>query len=147
MGNETDIAKDYLGQIKKIDSLINNKIKEREQWFELATSCTAKLGDDKVQSSGSQQKMADAMHRCMEIDKEIEKYIDELIDKKLEIINTIEKLPEKEYDVLHKIYIQELSFDETAESMKPPKSRSWVNSKHGIALQLLAELLVSQENI
>lgn len=126
-------GQDYLKQIQKIDTLIDNKLAEQRLWYARATNTTQNLSGDRVQSSGSKQKMSDAMNNYIDIGRQIDRYIDELADKRAEIIKTIEQLSEAEYDVLHKVYVQYLTLDEVAD--KRGKSRSWVNSIHGIALK------------
>lgn len=122
-------AKEYLQQVKKIDKLIENKLIEKEQWFAIATGTTASSEDgDRVQSSGSQQKMADAVCKMIEIQEEINNLIDMYIDTKQGVINTIEQLPADEYDVLHKIYIQGKNMRQTAAACD--KSYDWVKIVH-----------------
>lgn len=98
-------AKDFLLQIKKLDKLIENKLIEKEQWKAIAKGITVKADGERVQSSGSKQKMADAVGKYVDIDAEIDRYIDELVDKKNDIISVIEQLPVHEYDLLHKMYV------------------------------------------
>lgn len=134
-------AKDYLGQIQKIDRLIENKQAEAEHWKEIATSCTAQSDGERVQSSGSKQKMADAVCRYMQAEAEIVAAIDQLMDTRKEVIKTIEQLHTTEYDVLHKIYVQYKNFYEVAALLE--KSYSWVTSVHGRALANLQKILDS----
>lgn len=136
-------AKDYLLRLKKLDKIINNKLIEKEQWQNLATSTTSRLSPDKVQSSGSQSKMADAVIKYIDLEKEIDKLIDEYIKAKTEAIEMIEKLNAVEYDVLHKFYIQGKDFYSIAEDYK--RTYSWATSKHGTALKNLQKVL--EENI
>ena len=68
-------AKDYLQQVQKIDVIIKNKIIEKEQWMSMATSTTASSDGERVQSSGSQQKMADAVVRYVELEADIDRHI------------------------------------------------------------------------
>ncbi len=149
-------AKQYLQQIEKIDKIIQNKIIEKEQWFAIATNTTSQIGGERVQSSVSQQKMADATERYYELSREIDQYIDSLIRKKKEVISTIEKLKPIEYDVLHKVYIgiiipdenprtvRYLSLEEVAEMYK--KSYPWATSVHGRALKHVQDILDERKN-
>ena len=122
-------AKEYLQQVKKIDKLIENKLIEKEQWFAIATGTTASSEDgDRVQSSGSQQKMADAVVKIIALQEEINNLIDMYIDTKQGVIKTIEQLPADEYDVLHKIYIQGKNMRQTAAACD--KSYDWVKIVH-----------------
>lgn len=127
-------AKRYLEEYKKIDTMILNKTIEAEQWEALAQSITANMGGEKVQSSSNQQKMQDYI--CNKIDIEAE--IDALIAKKQDITDTIALLPMADYNILHKVYIQSLSFKEIAGD---EKDYSNVTTAHGRALQRLQKLL------
>ena len=126
-------ARDYLNQLEKLDTIIQNKLIEKAQWKDIALGITAHSEGERVQSSGSKQKMADAIERCVDMDSEINALVDKLVDLKREITNVIEQLNAQEYDVLHKIYIQHYSLYEVAE--KKDKTYSWVTTIHGRALQ------------
>ena len=133
------IAKDYLMQVTKLDKLINNKLIEIEQWKARAISTTAQSDGERVQASGSQQKMADAICRYMQIESEVNDQIDRLVDRKQEIIATIEQLPVTEYDLLHKKYIQGIELVDI--SIEMDKSYSWVTTVHGRALLHVQKIL------
>lgn len=137
-------AKDYLNQISKIDRLIENKFAEMEHWKAIATGTTAYSEGDRVQSTGSKEKMADAVARYLDMEGEINADIDRLIDKKQEVISTIEQLNVDEYDILHKIYVQFKTFQEVA--AEKGKSYSWVTSKHGRGLANLQRILEGRRN-
>lgn len=133
-------AQDYLRQLKMIDVLINNKIEEREHWWSIATNTTAQYGGERVQTSGSKQKMADAVGKFVDMGEEINRKIDELCDKRAEIIETIEKLQSVvEYDLLYMVYVQYKTLQDVAD--KYNRSYSWVTSCHGTALLHVQELL------
>ena len=72
-------AKDFLKQLKKLDAMITNKLIEREQWKSIATGSTGVSDGERVQSSGSQQKMADAVARYIDI--ETGKYESRIVNK------------------------------------------------------------------
>lgn len=137
-------SKDYLKQLEKMDTMIQNKLIERAQWKAIALSVTSYSDGERVQSSGSQQKMADAVDRCVDMELEIDTLVDRLVDLKREITQTIEQLNTAEYDVLHKLYIQGMTFDEVAQLKD--KSKSWVTTVHGRALKNMDCLLKEREN-
>ena len=133
-------AKDYLRQVEFLDLKIKNKLIEREQWKEMALGVTASLGGERVQSSGSQQKMANAINRCVDIETEINRLIDELIDKKKNVIETIEKLNSPtEYKILHMRYIQFISLTSISEMLD--RDYTWVTTTHGRALKNVQNML------
>lgn len=132
-------AKEYLRQLQKLDRLIENKLAEKEQWKAMATSTTQQLTADRVQTSGNPQKMADAVCKIIEIEAELNAFVDRLIDTKRDVISTIERLNPTEYDLLHKVYVQYFTFDDVA--IKMNKSYSWVTTVHGRALKSVQNIL------
>ena len=134
----------YLEQIPKLNAMIQNKIAEADQWKDIALGITPQSNGERVQSSGSQQKMADAINRVVDLQAEINELIDKLIDKKQEIISNIEQLSATEYDVLHKRYIQGMQFDQIGATRG--MSKSWATTTHGNALQHLKVILSSKNN-
>lgn len=137
-------AKEYLLQLKKLDKLIENKLAEKEQWKAMATSSTQQLSADRVQTSGNPQKMADAVCKIVEIEAEIDAFVDKLIDTKREVISTLERLNPTEYDLLHKVYVQYFTFEQVAE--KHNKSYSWVTTVHGRGLKNVQQIIDRRKN-
>lgn len=140
-------AKEYLHQVEKLDSMIHNKQIEVEQWRYIAMGSGSFTEGERVQSSGNQQKMADAVARYIDIETQINADIDRYIDIKQQVISTIEKLPANEYDLLHKMYIgimedsctRYLTLDEVADIKN--KSYSWATTLHGRALASVQKIL------
>lgn len=111
-------AKEKLSQIKRIDTLIKNKTIEKNKaaakMLENATSITSSTDGERVQSSGSKQKMADTVDSGVDRVRRIEKRIAELEAERDSIIAVIEQLPEDEYDILHGVYVQHLTLKQVA---------------------------------
>lgn len=123
-----------------LDAVIENKLVESQQWRDLALSITANMCGDKVQSSGSPSKMADAVEKCIDIEREIDEYVDRLIDTKKEVIHTLEKMNNPtEYKILHMRYIQQISLKDIADMLR--REYSWVTTTHGRALKSVQKLL------
>lgn len=137
-------AKKYLKQIDKLDTLIKCKLIERQQMRDMAHSITAQMGNERVQTSGNQQKMACAIEKYVDIEKEIDALIDKLVDTKREICETIEKLDVQEYEVLHMKYIQHKSYYEIAEAKE--RDYGWCTTVHGRALSNVQKILNQREN-
>lgn len=136
-------AKSFLQQVEMLDAKITNKLIERQQWKDIALGITASVGGERVQSSGSQQKMADAVIKCVDMENEIDNLIDELIHTKKKVIFTIEKLySPTEYKILHLRYIQGVGLTDIANNMN--KEYSWVTTTHGRALKNVQKLLDRQ---
>ena len=136
-------AKDFLRQLKKLDCMIENKLVERQQWKSVAMCTTSHIGGERVQTSSSQQKMADAVGRYMDIEREVDKCIDRLVDTKKDIISVIEQLETQEYDVLHKVYVQYYTLKEVASMVG--KTYSNVTTIHGIGLKNVNKILEERE--
>lgn len=138
-------AKQFLNQLKKLDKMIENKLAEKARWKTMATGTTANIGGERVQSSGSKQKMADAVGRYVDIEKEIDEQIDKLVDTRQEVISVIEKLNTTEYDLLHKVYVQYLSLYEVASMYK--NTYSWATTVHGRALKNVQKILNERDGV
>lgn len=133
-------AQQYLEQVEMIDSIIRNKLIEQQQWREIALGITANMGGEKVQSSGSQSKMADAVAKIVDSEAEIDRLVDRLIDTKREVIATIEKLSSPyEYRLLHARYIQFIDLTEIAERWG--KEYTSITTAHGRALKNVQAIL------
>ena len=137
-------ASEYVKQIETIETRIQNIQFDVKQLKDLALSITPSYEGERVQASGNNQRMATAVERWADKEQEMNAEIDRLIDKKLEISNTINSLKKpKEAGVLHMLYIQNKSFKEVA--MRYDKSVSWATSVHGRALQSLQKVLDARE--
>lgn len=132
-------AQIFLERLEKLDVLIECKLIERRQWYELATSITANIGGEVVQSSGSQSKMADAIDKCMDMESEIASAVDKLIAQKKDVTQTIEQVDNATwYKILHERYVQHIELKDIADSFG--KSYDWVKSTHGRAIQCVQRI-------
>jgi hypothetical protein len=133
----------YLERIEKIDAIIENKLIEQRQWKDLALSITANMGGERVQSSSSQSKMADAINKCIDMETEIADAVDKLIAEKKAVVKTIEAVySPTEYRILHLRYIQYVRLVDIADMMN--KEYTWVTTTHGRALKSVEKILEKQ---
>ena len=133
-------SKDYLKQVERLDVRIKNKLIEQQQWRDIALGITANMEGERVQSSGAKSKMADAIEKCVDLEAEIDSLIDNLVDTKKEVIQTIESLDSAtEYNVLHMRYIQYKSLQEIADHYG--RDYGWATTTHGRALKSVQEIL------
>lgn len=137
-------AKKYLEQVRKLDLLIENKLAEKAQWYCIATNTVGNVSGDRVQSSSNPQKMADAVGRYVDMEKDIDRAVDNFVDKKREIISVIEQLPPTEYDLLHKVYVQYKFLQDVA--TERGKSYGWAATVHGVALKHVQEILNANQS-
>lgn len=133
-------AKEFLKQVEKLELRIKNKLIEQQQWRDIALGITANMDGERVQSSSGKSKMADAIERCVDMEAEIDSLIDELVDTKKHVIETIESLDSAtEYNVLHLRYIQFKSLQEIADQYG--RDYGWATTTHGRALKNVQEIL------
>ena len=138
-------AQIFLEQVEKLDKRIRNKLIEKQQWKDIALGITASTEGERVQSSGSQSKMADAIIKCVDMEAEIDSLIDELVDTKKEVIQVIESLDNAvEYDVLHRRYIQNQDLQEIADHYG--YEYGWATTTHGRALKGVRDILERRVN-
>ena len=133
-------AKSYLRQVENIDVRIQNKLIELQQWRDIAVGITASIGGERVQASSSQQKMADAVVKCVDMETEINALVDSLIETKKDVIAVIEQLESPtEYDILHKRYIQFIELKEIAD--RYGREYTTITTAHGRALKNVQNIL------
>lgn len=128
-------AEQFLERVKKIDALIENKLKEYNRWVEAAEGMGGFSVSERVMSSGSLQKMPDAIGNYIDIEQEIKA----LKQERRAIINTLEQLPPTEYKLLHKSFIEDYTLYEIADYFK--RSYDWAKKKKRTALNLLQEII------
>ena len=133
------LAKVYLQNIFFLDSKIDSNKERVKMYKESAENKTSKLSPDKVQTSSSKQKMADAVCNYSDIEKLIK--ADER--KKQEIIDTISLLNPYESAVLYKCYVDKMTLKETAENME--RSYSWVSKMHSDGVKNIQKILDDRE--
>ena len=104
-------VKDYLKQVKKIDTQIKNNAIEAKQLDEISA----------------------------ELSENVKKEIGRLYSERAEIIKNIEKLPEAEYDVLYGAYVLYKTLYEIANERGI--SYSNVTTIHGRALKRLDSII------
>lgn len=130
----------FLESVEKIDAIVPNKLVEIQQMYDLATSITATMNGECVQSSGSKQKMADAANKCMDTIDEISGHVDKLRNQRKEVTQTIEKLYSPiEYKVLHLRYIQHKTLEEIADEFG--RSYDWAKDTSKRAVEHVQVIL------
>lgn len=126
-------AQRYLEQVEMLDAIIKNKLIEQRQWKDIALGITANMDGERVQSSGSQSKMADAIDKCVDMEAEIDSLVDRLIDTKREVIQTIEQVDSPIwYNILHMRFIQFKDLQEIADFYG--KEYDWAPTTQGRAI-------------
>lgn len=93
-------AKTYLGQAYRIDQRINSKLEQIVALRELATKATSTLNDTSVSGSRNLQSMEGIIAKMIDMEDEIKRDIDTLVDLKREFVTIIKKINNPEYQTL-----------------------------------------------
>lgn len=132
-------AKDFLMQIKKLDRLIENKFIEAQHWRDVAQNTTSRISDESFSSSPNPHRTAEAICKYMDLEEEARQCADKYIEAKKSVLKVIEQLNATEYDVLHKLYVQNFTLQEVAYAYD--HAYTWATTVHGRALKNVQKIL------
>lgn len=104
-------AKEFLTKIRTIDTIVDCKIEQVKRLEELLTGGAIRYDKDKVQSSVSNNTMADTVAKIIELKEQINYDIDLLVDYKSKARELIEQLDDVEKIILYKRYFDNKSFE------------------------------------
>ena len=111
-------AKEYLGQARFLDMRINSKIQQIASLNELATRCTATISDMPKSPNRGGSRMADAVIKIIDLQEELNRDINKLVELKREIMGVIKAVPNVEYQtVLEKRYLCFITWEQIAVDM------------------------------
>lgn len=129
-------AKEYLQQLQRLDTVINQKIKEVQD-LRLQAQGTGGLdySKERVQSSPSgDAPFVKPICRIIDLEAEINAEIDRFADEKHKIINQIQGLKNSDYiSLLFKRYVEFKSLEKICVEMN--FSYDYIKHLHGYALQ------------
>lgn len=131
-------TKDYLNQISRFNRMINNKLTEIAQLRELSCSISAVKNEERVLSSSDPDKIGATYAKIDEMERNLDKMIDEYTDKKNTIIGQIDSIEDEDcYNILFSRYIEKKTFEVIATEM----NYSWrqIIRLHGKALRRFEE--------
>lgn len=111
-------AKEYLSQAYRLDQRINSKIEQVASLNDLATKCTSTLTGMPRNPNRASSTMADAVGKIIDLQNEINRDIDRLVDLKREIVTVIKAIENPEYQtLLEKRYLCFLTWEKIAVDM------------------------------
>ena len=135
----------YLEQVRLLDARIDRKLIEKQRIMELAIRVTPSM-TGMPRAEGNSDKIGDAVARLVEVEGQINRLIDQLIDKRAEMIALLETLPVQDYTVLHQYYIQGVTIAAIAENMTPkPMSERQVSRIKVRAIKRVQAILDERE--
>ena len=138
-------AKEYLQQLQRLDTMINQKIKELGDLRLMSHSVGGiDYSKERVQSSPSgDAPFVKPVLRMIELEQEINAEIDRFVDEKHEIINQIQALQNpKHIDILYKHYVEFKRLEIVAVEMN--FTYQYIVELHGTALK---EFQLTHENL
>lgn len=108
-------VKEYLGQAYRLDQRINSKLEQVESLNELATKCTSTLTGMPRNPNRGTSTMADAVGKIVDLQAEINRDIDALVDLKRDIVALIKRVNNTEYQtILEKRYLCFMTWEQIA---------------------------------
>lgn len=93
-------VKDYLNQAHRLDQRINSKLEQIDSLHALATKATVTYSDMPRNPNKGKSKIEDIVIKIMELEEEINREINRLVDLKADITHLIKKLDSHEYQIL-----------------------------------------------
>ena len=100
-------AQELLSQVKVCDMHINEKLEELAHLRAMTTKITATLKPDAAFGSGNQDKLGDAIAKIVDLENEINRAVDEYVDKRRYASSIVEKVQDPDQlAVLYKRYFQ-----------------------------------------
>lgn len=131
-------TKEYLNQISRLNRMINNKLVEIQQLRDLALGISSISTGERVQSTPDFDKIGSKMAKIDELEKNLDETIDKYVDLKNRIIGQIESMEDEiTYNILFSRYIEKKQFELIAIEME----YSWrqIIRLHGKALNQFEE--------
>lgn len=111
-------TKEYLWQVDRLNSMIDNKLAEIYQMKTLVCSISVTNESEKVKKTFNQDKMGDTIAKIVDMETETNKMIDDMLELKKKIIQQIEYIENtKYYDVLFCRYIRKMTYEKIAEKL------------------------------
>lgn len=93
-------SKEYLAQAYRIDQRINSKLEQIVSLRELATKATSTLSDTPPSGTRNVHSMEGIIVKMIDLEDEINRDIDTLVDLKREIMDIVKKINNPEHQTL-----------------------------------------------
>ena len=93
-------AKEYLGQAYRLDQRINSKLEQVMSLRDLATKATSTLSDVAPSGTRNVHRMEDIIVKIVDLENEINRDIDNLVDLKREMVSVIKAVADPEQQTI-----------------------------------------------
>jgi len=137
-------AKEYLGQAYRLDQRINSKLEQLESLNELAMKVTSTLTGMPRNPNRNTSMIADGVAKIVDLQAEINRDIDLLIDLKCDMVRIIKSVDNAKYQSLLELrYLWFKSWEQIAYDLN--YSVSWVLKIHHKALRAVDAVMIGKE--
>ena len=135
-------AKEYLNQVRNLETKMKILKEEIDTLREMVVSTGAVQQQERVMSSGAQDRMAETICKINEKEEEWNELMREFALTRAEVIISIQKLNNSDYEqILYKRYCQSKKWEEIALELN--YSYQWVCTLHGRALLEIEKIINS----
>lgn len=111
--------KEYLGQAYRLDQRINSKLEQVMSLRDLATKATSTLSDVAPSGTRNVHRMEDIIVKIVDLENEINRDIDNLVDLKREMVSVIKAVTDPELQTLLELrYLCFKSWEQIAVEME-----------------------------
>lgn len=108
-------ARDYLGQAFRLDQRINSKIEQVRSLNDLATKCTSTITGMPGNPNRGKDSIGDIIAKIVDLQEEINRDIDALVDLKAEIYSVVQSIENVECRTLLELrYLSFMRWEEIA---------------------------------
>ncbi len=112
-------AKEYLGQAYRLDQRINSKLEQVMSLRDLATKATSTLSDVAPSGTRNVHRMEAIIVKIVDLENEINRDIDNLVDLKREMVSVIKAVTDPELQTLLELrYLCFKSWEQIAVEME-----------------------------
>lgn len=133
-------AKEYMEQARYLDMQINSKIEQVRTLNELATKVTTVYSDMPHSPNRNTGRMEETIAKIIDLESEIDRDIDALVDLKREIMRVVNSVESAEYrTILEMRYLQFKKWEQIALLMST--DLRWVYRMHGRALKEVQQII------
>ena len=137
-------AKEYLSQAYYLELQVQSKLEQLERLKSLAARVNASYDAPVVKHTRNTSSLEDTVIKITEAEEDLNRKIDNLVSKKLEINQVIDQVENEIYRlVLEKRYLSFLQWETIAKDLRI--TRRWLQESHKAALREVEKILEKME--
>ena len=136
-------AETYLKQIEESECRIDNKIAEIQRLEALAEDISPHLAEVKVSSTPNPHRAQEVWTRLIDARDELFDEVNELLDLRMEVTRTLQKLPPEDYNILFNLYVLQKPVQRVADEKHYTRQAIYYIRDRG--LEELQKILDSRE--